>query len=299
MGGAALFHFWSRWAAPKIPDDGKPEGVSIIVPTLNEEKALPLLLDSIVRQRVSSPVEVIVVDGGKKGPSEDATIDVALSYAAKGLDVKVVIGDGLPAKARNIGAAEAQYKHLFFLDADVELIADDHLAKMLEEARRSDVAFGVFYQVPRSKEVGWDIHLWYAGANLVYRTIQPCCAAHLYARRSAFFQVGCFRDDLGLGDDHEFGERCRAAGLGMHIFPLTVIWDERRLTKEGVVGMGLKYGMNALYNAGEKLGLGTRTDQADPHYFDRPVREGAPPTEEAKEPAPTARVRVDWGTLPE
>ena len=48
--------------------------ISVIIPVLNEQAALPKTLDSLFRQRVEC--EVIVVDGG----SSDATLVVAAAY---------------------------------------------------------------------------------------------------------------------------------------------------------------------------------------------------------------------------
>src|SRR5215469_16468574 len=53
--------------------------ISIIIPTLNEEQALPLLLDAIRRQGADH--EVIVADGG----SEDRTVAIALDHGARTL----------------------------------------------------------------------------------------------------------------------------------------------------------------------------------------------------------------------
>ena len=50
--------------------------ISIIIPTLDEERLLPPLLDAIHREKAAH--EVIVVDGG----SQDRTLEVARSRRA-------------------------------------------------------------------------------------------------------------------------------------------------------------------------------------------------------------------------
>jgi len=54
----------------------RPEilAASIIIPTLNEEKYLPVLLESL--RKVSAPMEIIVVDGS----STDRTVQVVEDY---------------------------------------------------------------------------------------------------------------------------------------------------------------------------------------------------------------------------
>ncbi len=84
--------------------------LSIIIPALNEEKYLPLLLESI-RIQSFTDYEIIVADAG----SHDGTLDIARSYGCK-----IVLG-GLPAAARNSGARSATGKLLLFLDSDVIL----------------------------------------------------------------------------------------------------------------------------------------------------------------------------------
>ncbi len=84
--------------------------VSIIIPTLNEEKLLPRLLASIRSQRFTD-YEIIVADAG----STDRTVALADEAGAR------VVRGGLPGVGRNAGARVAKGEYLFFFDADVVL----------------------------------------------------------------------------------------------------------------------------------------------------------------------------------
>ena len=84
--------------------------ISIIIPTLNEEKFLPKLLNSIKEQNYKN-YEIIVSDANSK----DKTIEIA-----KRFNVKIVQG-GKPAVGRNNGAKFSVGDYLLFLDADVIL----------------------------------------------------------------------------------------------------------------------------------------------------------------------------------
>jgi glycosyltransferase involved in cell wall biosynthesis len=53
--------------------------ISIIIPTLNEERSLPSLLNAIGQQ--GADYEVIVVDGG----SQDRTLDIARDHDVRTL----------------------------------------------------------------------------------------------------------------------------------------------------------------------------------------------------------------------
>ena len=88
--------------------------LSIIIPTLNEEKYLPLLLESIKKQKDFFDYEIIVADAGSK----DKTLEIAKNYGC------ITVGGGLPSKARNEGAKITNGNTLLFLDADVILTND-------------------------------------------------------------------------------------------------------------------------------------------------------------------------------
>lgn len=84
--------------------------ISVIIPTLNEEKYIGLLLESIKRQNFPNS-EILVVDGGSK----DGTLEVAKKY-----NVRTFIFQGYSEFAsRNIGAKNAKGKYLLFTCADI------------------------------------------------------------------------------------------------------------------------------------------------------------------------------------
>ncbi|HNP17865.1 MAG TPA: TIGR04283 family arsenosugar biosynthesis glycosyltransferase [Fulvivirga sp.] len=81
-------------------------GLSVIIPTLNEEHHITHLLDSL--QNVNA--EIIVCDGG----SSDKTVELARSYS----NVKVIMAKKGRANQMNAGAGEALGSILLFLHAD-------------------------------------------------------------------------------------------------------------------------------------------------------------------------------------
>lgn len=88
----------------------KTSSISIIVPTLNEEKHIWRLLKSVRRQDHVN-YEVLIVDGGSK----DETLDIAKQYNAKIL----VLPEHGEFVSRNIGAKEAKGRYLIFTGADI------------------------------------------------------------------------------------------------------------------------------------------------------------------------------------
>jgi len=85
--------------------------VSIIIPVLNEEKSLPLTLESL-QDLKEQGAEVIVVDGG----STDETCRIAEQYADKVVSAKAGRANQL-----NKGAEVSQGSLLLFLHADTQL----------------------------------------------------------------------------------------------------------------------------------------------------------------------------------
>ncbi|MBU0615524.1 MAG: glycosyltransferase, partial [Nanoarchaeota archaeon] len=115
--------------------------LSIIIPTLNEEKHLPRLLDSITRQRFKD-YEIIVADNNSK----DKTRDIAKKFGAK------VVPGGLPAKARNLGAKAAKGNILLFLDSDV-ILSKGSLNKAVTEFTQRNLTVALFTLRAASKKL--------------------------------------------------------------------------------------------------------------------------------------------------
>lgn len=92
--------------------------LSIIIPTLNEEKYLPRLLKSISHQKYPGKLEVVIVDG----KSVDKTVEEASKFSKEFDSFHILASDKRDiGYQRNLGAKKAQFKYLLFLDADVQL----------------------------------------------------------------------------------------------------------------------------------------------------------------------------------
>ncbi|WP_066361847.1 glycosyltransferase family 2 protein [Herbidospora mongoliensis] len=94
----------------------RPPLVTVIVPTYNHARFLPLCLAAIQAQ-THTPLEIVVVD-------DCSTDDSAAVAASLGVEVISTPGNSGPAVARNLGAAWASGEILFFVDSDVALAPD-------------------------------------------------------------------------------------------------------------------------------------------------------------------------------
>lgn len=166
--------------------------ISIIIPTLNEQVAIPETLSCLLAQQASytSELEVIIVDGG----SGDGTLSVIDSYRSNFDKLIVTTTPAGRAKQLNAGAKLASGETLLFLHADT-LLPDNGLEKIDAVLRDLTIAAGCF----RHKFSGsqWSLsfisflHNWrFRLTNIIYGD------QAMFIRRSLFFQVGSFPEQL-------------------------------------------------------------------------------------------------------
>ncbi|MBU0615348.1 MAG: glycosyltransferase [Nanoarchaeota archaeon] len=110
--------------------------ISVVIPTLNEEKYVGKLLSCLCSQTFRH-FEVIVVDGN----SDDGTARVVKSFSKK-LTIKLVNSTKRNVSVqRNIGVSQARFNQLLFLDADV-IIGKDFIKNM------NNISFGTVKILP-------------------------------------------------------------------------------------------------------------------------------------------------------
>ncbi len=102
--------------------------VSIVIPTLNEERDLPTAMEAIAQQTFRD-FEVVVVDSG----SSDKTREIAVKEGARVVDYP-----GRPMGARWKGFAESKGDLILFLDAD-QVLYPDTIMRATEKMREVDM----------------------------------------------------------------------------------------------------------------------------------------------------------------
>lgn len=115
--------------------------VSVIIPTLNEEKYIASCIHSIKKQTVK-PFEIIVADGFSK----DKTTEIAKMLGCRIIKVKPIKGINNISLARNQAAKIAKGGFLFFIDADTIVVDENWFRKALYliKKRRVDAVVGRF-----------------------------------------------------------------------------------------------------------------------------------------------------------
>jgi glycosyltransferase involved in cell wall biosynthesis len=110
--------------------------LSIIIPALNEEKTIAIVLDRIKRTLKNFPedFETIVVDDG----STDTTLEIAQTSETRIIKRELTTGYG---SALKTGLFQAKGRYLAFLDAD-NTYPPESIPIMLKEARRGYLVVG-------------------------------------------------------------------------------------------------------------------------------------------------------------
>ena len=188
--------------------------VSAVIPVYNAQEFVAEAIRSVLDQSYK-PVEIIAVDDG----STDSSAEVV---AAFGDPVRLVRGthSGIGG-TRNHCVREARGEFLAFLDAD-DLWPADKLRKevgcLLESPDVGMVFGGVrqFYHpglaVPEEERI-----------RMEAKVLTGYIAGAMVVRRSAFEEVGFFREDLRVGEFIEWYARAVEAGLGSRMLPDLVL----------------------------------------------------------------------------
>jgi rSAM/selenodomain-associated transferase 2 len=195
--------------------------ISFVIPTLNEEKALPGTLRALVPQVRVASCEIVLVDGG----STDATLRIAATYP----QVKVV--ESRPGRGRqlNVGARAARGSLLVFLPSDTVL--PEGALETLERIDRDGLprAGGFRQSFDRDRPV---LRAVSALHNLRARITGVCYGDQVpFVRKELFFEAGGFREDIDM-EDVEFGTRLKRLSRPQ-LLPLVVTTSARRFDRVG------------------------------------------------------------------
>lgn len=194
--------------------------ISIIIPTLDEEKALPGTLTNVAQQ--GGEFEVIVVDGG----SRDRTCAIALTTPGVRL---LTVGRGRGAQM-NAGAGVARGEWLLFLHADTQLPPNAVSRLNAMEADTSCLAGGFRHRFAgrdwRLRLVSWLDNTRCRATGVVYGD------QALFVRRSLFRRLGGFPEGVHM-EDVLFGEKLLHVTRPRLLSP-PVVTDGRKFIQLGV-----------------------------------------------------------------
>lgn len=214
-------------------------GLSIVIPTLNEERHVGALLSDVASQS-RRPDEVLVVDAGSK----DGTADVVRRFPF----ARLLAGSPPVALGRNLGGHSARGEVLIFLDADARLPAtflEDFLAEF--GRRRLDVACPLYMAHDSTRA----IRAFHVLFNMVTRASQsslPSGAGTCIAVRGEVFRRSSGFDPRLKFDDIELIRRL-SRGRRFGIVEERVFLSDRRYRECGTARTMLQYSLMGLFFA--------------------------------------------------
>jgi len=193
--------------------------VSVIIPVLQEEEALPRVLDHIAA--LPGEFEVVVSDGG----STDATCEIAEAHAVGATVVHAERGRG---RQLNAGAAQARGDILLFLHADTRLPRNAYAALVRAVERGAS---------------GGNFDLMFDGGGVFAAFLGGIYRAQRYARvfygdsaiwstRATFDRIGGYYD-IPVMEDFEFAKALFRTKRLVRL-PGPAVTSSRRWRKAGI-----------------------------------------------------------------
>ncbi len=205
--------------------------LSVIIPTLNEADYLPGLLDALSGQ-TRLPDEIIVADAG----STDGTVELARGCGA------AVVRGGMPGAGRNAGAMAAKGDVLLFLDADV-LPGYEFVGRALAEF--TDAGFAVATCAIEALGGNLADQVIIGATRLYLQVIQPISprapGACIVVRSEVHRAIGGFDESLMMSEDHDYVRRASQYGEFGVLTSVRIPVSLRRLEKEGLTRLALKF----------------------------------------------------------
>lgn len=224
--------------------------ISVIIPTLNEEKLLPKLLSQLNSDEIrkSHNLEIIVSDGG----SSDRTLEIAEQQADKLIRFtekrRQKISEG-----RNAGAQAAEGDILLFTNADILIGNPLKLFSLIESKfTMSDYAAMTCDVVVNPKERKPVDSIFMGFYNYYFHFLNIIGLGmgrgecHIL-RKTTFDKLGGYNEKLAAGEDFEFFTRLRKKGKILFSHVVKIYESPRRYRKYGHFRIFFTWLINSIY----------------------------------------------------
>ena len=209
--------------------------LSIVIPTLNEENYLPLLLESIKKQNFND-YEIIVSDAD----SQDGTLAIAKQY-----NCQVVTG-GFPPKGKNEGAKIAQGELILFIDADM-ILDNDSLEKFLEEFKKKELDVATFLLKSQGTFHHLSYNLLYNFPSLLAEKFLPQAMSVILIKKNLHQKIGAFDEEIKIGEELDYIRKIAKIGKFGVLRSVKIFASPRRFKKDGWLKTWFKYFLCQLY----------------------------------------------------
>lgn len=221
--------------------------VSVVVPTLNEEKRIANCLRFIRAQDFSGKMEIIVSDG----KSEDKTVEIAERYADKVVQEKI----RSIAAERQKGAMNSKGRIIAFTDADSEVDKNwlKEITKCFEDEKVAGAYGPVFFNdgsaiEKKITEILIPLYL----RVMAWLKMPSPIGSNMAISKSAFEKTGGFNINMKTSEDLDLGKKIKTVGNFVYASKAIVRVSSRRVKKWGY----LKYVVFHISNAFKYYGTG-------------------------------------------
>jgi glycosyltransferase involved in cell wall biosynthesis len=223
--------------------------ISIIIPTLNEEKLIFQNLnqfDKVLKEKYN--LEIIVSDGGSK----DSTLQIVDGLADKVLIHKENFKQNI-SQGRNQGALNSVGDVLIFLNADT-LISDlnlffENILNIFED--NNVVAITCPVKVFKNEEIFID-KIFHFSYNNYVRFLNNFFMGmgrgecHII-RKDAFFKVGHYNEEMFAGEDFDLYKRLKKIGKIVFLNDIVVYESPRRYRRFGYLKVFWDWTRNSVW----------------------------------------------------
>ncbi len=212
--------------------------ISIVLPALNEEVALPGTIASLSRQSGAPPFEVILADGGSNDRTVPTFARLTGDWSSRGLGARVV-ASGRTGRAvqMNAGAAAARGSVVLFLHADTAL-PDGALRAVAAAMADGEVSGGGFALAYSERGTLLRLIARWATVRSRFRRIHYGDQAP-FVRRSVLEAIGGV-PEVALFEDLELARAVKRAGRVVSL-PLAVNTSARRFHEGGITRTSLRF----------------------------------------------------------
>lgn len=233
--------------------DSKTPSFSIVIPTLDEEIRLPLLLKDLSLQTWTD-FEVIHVDGGSK----DKTLEKAKQWESK-LNLKTISHDIKNVSSqRNRGASEAKGEWIIFMDADNRLPSYFLLGIKYRSEQAESIPkkkFDVFstlihlskedHKDPKNRTAANFMNMFFRSTS---KTNKPIASGSMIGIRRKISNKIKFNEKIKLGEDSNFIKDCIKSGWKYAVLTNpTYAFSMRRIRSNGMMKTAKSSFLASLY----------------------------------------------------
>ncbi len=209
--------------------------ISVIIPTLNEEKLIASFLKQFEPEVLREfDLEVIISDGG----SADCTIDIASSFGVKIVEDKNSQRQTI-AQGRNLGARQANGDIFVFLNADTRFDDAKKFFLRVKETMSDSSVLAATCAVHIFPEEGRIIDLIFHYLHNGYCRLLNVIGEGMgrgechIVRRSIFEKVGGYNESMAAGEDYDLYRRIRKHGRIAFLKKTILFESPRRFRKYG------------------------------------------------------------------